>query len=320
MLILTAADVRAAVSMKTAIQAVREGFIALSTGKATVPVRTAMPVDGNTTLTMPAYIHGSPVSAVKIISVYGSNPARGLPVVIGSVLALDAATGQPLALMDGPSLTALRTGAGGGLAADLLASPTASTLGVIGAGVQARTQVEAVLAVRPIRRIRVYSPRSAEAFATELRTHYPELDIAAAPTRGAALDGAAIVVAATTSAAPVVFLRDLMPGAHVTGVGSYRPDMQEIAADVVAHARVVVDHRESIWHEAGDLIIPRDAGLLSDVHAEIGEVAAGLKPGRERADEITFFKSVGNAVQDAAVARCVVEGAAALGLGTKAAL
>jgi ornithine cyclodeaminase len=320
MLILTAADVRAAVSMKTAIQAVREGFVALSTGKATVPVRTAMPVAGNTTLTMPAYIHGSPVSAVKIISVYGNNPARGLPVVIGCVLALDAATGEPLALMDGPSLTALRTGAGGGLATDLLALPDASTLGVIGAGAQARTQVEAVLAVRPIRRIRIYSPRSAEGFAAELRLQNPELDIAAAPTRAAALEGAEIVVTATTSAQPVIFLRDLMPGAHVNGVGSYRPDMQEIAADVVANARVVVDHRESVWQEAGDLIIPRDAGLFQDVPAEIGEVAAGLKPGRKRADEITFFKSVGNAVQDAAVARYVVEGAAALGLGTQAQL
>ncbi len=127
-------------------------------------------------------------------------------------------------------------------------------------------------------------------------------------TRADALDGAQVVAAATTTTTPVVYLKDLRAGAHVNGVGSFRPDMQEIAADVVQAAKIVVDHRPSVWHEAGDLIIPRDAGLIdagSD-YAEIGEVAAGSRPGRESPDEITFFKSVGNAVQDAAVAALVV--------------
>lgn len=289
--------------MRDAIEAVREGFIALSTGRASVPVRGVLPVAGNTTLTMPAYIHGSPVSIVKVVSVYAQNARYGLPTVIGQVLVLNAQTGETLALIDGASLTALRTGAASGLATDLLALPDASVLAVIGAGKQARTQVEAVCAVRPIRHIRVFSRHQAEAFAAELRERY-SAEVTVCTSTQAALESAQVVVAATTSHTPVVRLADLTPGAHVNGVGSYRPDMQEVAADVVQQGTVVVDHRASAWHEAGDLIIPRDQGLIDAQidYAEIGEVAAGLRPGRTSAGEITFFKSVGNAVQDAAAA------------------
>ena len=311
MRIFSAEDVRSIVSMRDAIDAVREGFIALSTGQASVPVRGSMAVDGNTTLTMPAYIHGSRVSMVKVISVYPDNGRLNLPTVLGMVLVLDAKTGVPLALIDGAALTALRTGAASGLATDLLALPDAKTLAVIGAGKQARTQVEAICAVRPIQQIHVYSPHHAAAFAEELRDHY-QVDVVAAVDLAEALHGAQIVVAATNSATPVVTLKDLQAGVqqagvHINGIGSYRPDMQEVAADVVQRAKIVVDHRASVWQEAGDLIIPRDQGLIDEgsVHAEIGEIATGLRPGRTSADEITFFKSVGNAVQDAAVAERV---------------
>lgn len=306
--ILDANAVNAAVSMRTAIDAVREGFIALSTGRANVPLRGVLSVDGNTTLTMPAYIQGSPVSVVKIISVYPDNAQFDLPTVLGSVLVLDARNGVPLALLDGASLTALRTGAASGLATDLLALPDAHVLAVLGAGKQARTQVAAVCAVRPIDQIRIYSPNTAASFAEELRDQYRiAVHVAADPAD--ALRGAQIVIAATNSHTPVVHLDHLRPGAHVNGVGSFRPDMQEVAADVVAQATVVVDHRESAWQEAGDLIIPRDQGLMpaDSNFAEIGEVAAGLRAGRASSDEITFFKSVGNAVQDAAVAAQVID-------------
>jgi ornithine cyclodeaminase len=298
----------ARLSMREAIDAVRGGFIALSTSKANVPVRGVLPVEGNTTLTMPAYIHGSAVSTVKIISVYPANPAQGLPTVLGSVIVLDAKTGETLALIDGASLTALRTGAASGLATDLLALPGAHVLAVIGAGKQARTQVEAVCAVRPIDQIRIYSPRNAAAFADELRPRYSTVEVTAASDLAAALHGAHVVVAVTNSLTPVVSMTHLSAGVHINGVGSFRPDMQEVADDVVSRAKIVVDHRESVWAEAGDLIIPRDLGMISEsnVQAELGEIAAGLRAGRESAEEITFFKSVGNAVQDAAVAERIV--------------
>jgi ornithine cyclodeaminase/alanine dehydrogenase-like protein (mu-crystallin family) len=317
MKIITAEEVRAAVTMREAIDAVRAGFIALSTGRAHVPLRSALDTPGGVLLTMPAQIDGAPVSAVKVVSVCAENPSRGLPTIYASVLVTDAQTGAPLALMDGRFLTAQRTGAASGLATELLALPGASILAVIGAGVQARTQVAAVCAVRPITEIRIFSLAGAEQMADELRSLY-DARIVVAPSAPAALQGAHVVTAATNSTTPVVHRADLAPGTHVNGIGSFTPQMQEIAADVVTAARVVVDHRASAWAEAGDLIIPRDQGLITEasVYAEIGEIAAGQKPGRHTPDEITFFKSVGNAVQDAALAQRVLAAADERGLGT----
>lgn len=321
MKILTADDVRAAVDMRAAIDAVRAGFVALSQGRARVPLRSALETPGGVLLTMPAQLADAPISAVKVVSVCAGNPSLGLPTIHAVVLATDARTGQPLALMDGQSVTALRTGAASGLATDLLALPEASILAVIGAGVQARTQVAAVCAVRSIAEIRVFSLTGAEALADELRERYAAR-VVVAGSAPEALRGAHVAIAATNSKTPVVHRADLSPGVHVNGIGSFAPDMQEIAADVVAEATIVVDHRASAWAEAGDLIIPRDQGLIAEasVHAEIGEIAAGLKPGRTSPQEITFFKSVGNAVQDAALAQRIIAAAEERGLGTDVAL
>jgi len=157
--------------------------------------------------------------------------------------------------------------------------------------------------------------------AAELRQHYAaRIVVAASPA--AAVAGAHVIVTATNSKTPVVHLGDLAPGTHINGIGSFTPEMQEIAADVVAAARIVVDHRASAWAEAGDLIIPLRQGLITgdSVYAEIGEIAAGLKAGRRNSQEITFFKSVGNAVQDAALAQWVIAAADERGLGTTVAL
>ena len=320
MRVLSAADVRAAVSMSAAIDAVRHGFIALSRGEAVAPVRGMMDTPNGTTLTMPAHILGDPVSVMKLVNVFPGNPAQGLPTIHALVLVTSAETGQPLLLLDGRSVTAIRTGAGSGVATDLLARPAAAVLGVIGTGAQARTQIEAVCAVRHIREIRVYSRTNPKVLAADLLGQY-RAAVTVADSREAALDGADVVVAATNSTTPVVYLADLAPGAHINGVGSFKPDMQEVAADVVTayHVKVVVDHRESAWEEAGDLIIPRDAGQFreDEVYAEIGEIAAGTVPGRENDDEITFFKSVGNAVQDAVMARVVLAALEDDDLGTE---
>jgi len=317
MRILTAKDVRAAITMPEAIAAVRAGFIALSAGKAEVPLRTVLNTPDGLTLYMPAYIQGEPVSTVKVVSVYTQNPARGLPTINAAVLVLDATTGVPIAMMEGATLTALRTGAASGVATELLAKAEAKILGVIGAGAQARTQIEAVCAVRPIQQIRVYSLMGAEAMAEELRQKFDaEIIVVGSPHE--ALANADVIATATNTKTPVVHAADVASGAHINGIGSFTPDMQEIAADVVVKAKVVVDHRHGAWAEAGDLIIPRDQGLIGEnhVYTELGEIAAGLRPGRVSPDEITFFKSVGNAVQDAVVARRVMEAAEARGLGT----
>jgi ornithine cyclodeaminase len=267
---------------------------------------------------MPAYLDDTASSAVKVVSVYPDNARYGLPIVIATVIVLDAETGQPRALMDGTYLTALRTGAASGLATDLLAKADATVLGVIGAGAQARTQIEAVLAVRPIEEIRVFSRSGADSFVVELSSRYPKLNIWATRDASEALQGADVLVAATTSSTPVIEASDVKPGAHINGVGSYTPTMQEIAADVVTRAKIVVDSRQSCLAEAGDLLMPINSGLLhvESIYAEIGEIAAGLKPGRTTPEEITFFKSVGTAVQDVTVAARVVAAAETHHLGT----
>jgi ornithine cyclodeaminase len=317
MRILSADDVRAALPMRDAIEAMRAAFIALSDGRATVPVRASMPTPEGVMLYMPAFIDHAPINTVKVVSVFPGNRGRNLPVVTATVLVIDAETGAPLALIEGKALTAIRTGAGSGLATDLLARHNAHSLGVIGAGVQARTQIEAVCTVRDIHTIRVYSPHRAALLVAELRLKYPHIDIHAAASAHQAAEGADVIIAATSSSTPILSAVDVAPGTHVNGVGSFTPQMQEVAADLVMQARVVVDHRASVWEEAGDLIIPRDAGLISEDHiyAEVGEIAAGKLPGRTDDSQVTFFKSVGNAVQDAAAAARVLAAAEASGLG-----
>lgn len=316
MRVLSAADVRAAITMHDAIAAVRDGFIALSRGEAQVPVRGSLPIAGGVLLTMPATLGA--IASVKVVSVCARNPSLGLPAVNAAVLVVDAETGRVQALIEGRVLTALRTGAASGLATDLLARPEAQVLGVIGSGPQALAQVEAICAVRPIREIRVHSRSGAAAFAHAVGQLY-HLRARAVESASEALTGADIIVAATNSLTPVVQGDDVQPGAHVNGIGSFTPQMQEVAADLILKAKVIVDHRASVWEEAGDLIIPRDQGLFDEtiVHAEIGEVAAGDRPGRTAPNEITFFKSVGNAVQDAAVAARILAAAEALDLGVE---
>lgn len=321
MRILTAADVRTAITMKDAIDAVKTGFIALSAGKATVPLRGVLNEGQNTILTMPAHVAGIPVNAIKIVTIHPQNPQKNLATVNAMVLVTDGETGLPLAMMDGTELTAIRTGAASGVATDLLARADSKILGVIGSGAQAKTQIEAVCAVRTIEEIRIYSRTNAAKLAEAIQQGY-DAKIVVTESAHAALIGADVMVAATNSSTPVINVADIAPGVHINGVGSFTRHMQEVATEVVLQAKVVIDQHEGIWEEAGDLIIPRDAGHFSeaDVHAEIGEIAAGKAEGRINDDEITFFKSVGNAVQDVVVAHRIVEIAQALGLGTEVAI
>jgi len=315
MRILSAADVLAAVDMPGAIDAMRGAFVALSKGEAVVPLRLALETPDGTALFMPGHLPGLGATAAKIVTVHPGNTARGLPVIHAAVLVLDPDTGRPLALMDGTRLTALRTGAVGGLATDLLALPGASVVALFGSGPQARTQLQAVRCVRPIREVRIVSnhPDSARALAAEQEG----VRVSVTQDRGEALRGAHIVVTATDSTTPVFDGTLVEPGTHVTGVGSYTPAMREVDTAFVRRARVFVDQREAALAEAGDIAGPiADGAVGADVIVgEIGEVAAGLRPGRTADDQITFFKSVGNAVQDVAIAARVLAAAEREGRG-----
>ena len=313
--VLSADDVRAAIDMPDAIDAMREAFAALSSGEATVPMRVGLEMPHGVSLFMPAHLHGSGAAGAKIVSVNPGNADLGLPAIHTLVVAIDPITGCPTAVMDGTWLTALRTGAVGGLAADLLARSDASVVALFGAGVQARTQLEAVRCVREISEVRVVSRtgESADALVDELT------GVAAkrVDDTDRAIAGAHVIIAATSSSTPVFDGSRVEPGTHVTAVGSFTPEMREVDTALVTRARVIVDHREAVLEEAGDIIGPIQDGDVdkSIVAAEIGEIVLGRAPGRTSVDEVTYFKSVGNAVQDVAVAARVLAAAEARGLG-----
>jgi alanine dehydrogenase len=323
--ILSREDVRQSLPMHEAVEAMKVAFVQLSTGQAELPLRLALEAQrhNGVTLFMPAYLCADDQMAVKIVSVFNDNPAKGLPLIHALVVVVDAATGEPVAVMDGAYLTALRTGAASGAATDLLARQDARVAAVFGAGAQGRTQLEAVCAVRPIQQAWVYdiAPERATALGVEMSQRL-SLPVKVADTPSEAARQADVICTATTSCRPVLDDADVRSGTHINAVGAYTPQMQEIPAETVLRAKVVIDHRESSMAEAGDLLIPMRQGRMTAAHiyAELGEIAAGLKPGRASADEITLFKSVGVAVQDVAAASAALETARRTGAGTEVAL
>ena len=323
MRVLSGRDVAQSIGMSEAILAVRQAFVQLATGRADVPVRTPVSVPGHDGLTlfMPAYLSGSAALGCKVVSVRPRNRDRGLPLIAALVVLVDEATGQPLAALEGSYLTSLRTGAGSGVATDLLARPEARVLACFGAGVQAATQVEAVCAVRPIKRVWVLSrsEETARRFADRVsgRRGVPS-DVRVATDAEQALAEADIVCTATTSRTPVFDGRSLRPGTHVNAVGAYTHEMREVDAETVRRSVVVVDSRSGCSAEAGDLIAAMREGAVGgpETWVELGSVLAGLATGRRSPEEITFFKSVGNAAQDVAVGLRALREAERLGLGT----
>lgn len=320
---LSRADVQRALSMREAVEIVKHAFVEVSTERANIPLRTALsqPEHDGLTLFMPGYLSQSEALAVKVVSIHNRNPQLSLPRIHALVVVLDPATGAPVAAMEGGYLTALRTGAAGGVATDLLARRDAEVAAIFGAGAQARTQVLAVAAVRPIKRFWIYA-RSRESVQTLIAEMQPQLsaELLVADSASQAVRDADVICAATSSRTPVFEGRELKPGVHVNGIGSYTHEMQEVDCATLRRAsKLVVDQREAALTEAGDLIIAIERGEIcaADIYAELGEIAAGLKPGREDDDEITYFKSVGNAAQDAAVAQAIYRHALRENLGVE---
>ena len=327
MLILTADEVRKALPMKDAIEAMKRAYAALSDGKADVPLRTHLniPPQDAVSLIMPAYVQteGGDALAVKVVSLFPKNPERQrkLALIQAAVLVLDAETGRPIALLEGSSLTAIRTGAGSGAAIDLLSRPDSKVIAVFGAGVQGRTQMEAACSVRKIERAWVFdtSDKRAEGFVREMAGVGPiPRDLRVAKNTQEALSEADIVCTATTANTPIFSDTDVKPGTHISSIGSYTPEMQEVPAEMVARALVVVDSRTAVLAETGDLLKPMQAGLFGEEHisAELGEIVLGRKPGRSSPEQITFYKSVGVAVQDALAAQLALQNARTQRLGT----
>ncbi|MCX8160184.1 MAG: ornithine cyclodeaminase family protein [Candidatus Saccharicenans sp.] len=309
MLLLSRDDLKNLLSMKEAIDLVAKGFLLLYQKKVLMPPRSVIPTsfyDGSL-LMMPVLVEEEKTFLVaKVITVYPRNQQLfGCPALQGFTVVFEAESGTPVAILDAHFLTALRTGAAGGVALRYLARKEADTITLFGAGPQARTQLEAACAVIPIKKCYLVSygdPREKD-FA-QLMGDRLGIEIFITEDRENAVRQAEVVIAATNSREPVFKGEWLEPGTHVTAIGSFQPEVRELDSETIRKGRVFVDSLEAAREEAGDLIIPVKEGLITwdKVEAELGEVIAGEKPGRKNADEITVFKSVGLAVQDAMVA------------------
>ncbi|MEZ4869817.1 MAG: hypothetical protein R3C14_51300 [Caldilineaceae bacterium] len=309
MLILTRADVEHLLTMTDTLAAVEEGFRQLARGNVVMPQRNAtqVPAHNGLHLAMPAYVGGEPGAlTIKIVTVYGDNLARyGLPTIQGVLLVHDARTGQVLAMLDAEQLTAMRTGAASGVATHYLARAEASTLLLFGAGALGPAQLQAVCAVRPIQQIQVVTRTGAKdhAFCARMSA---TLGIPVTPTRAVqeAVAAADIICTATTATTPLFDGAWVQPGTHINAVGAYTKTMRELDSTLMRRARIFVDRHQAAQAEAGDILIPIAQGELTYDHVagELGAVVNGDLAGRTDAAEITLFKSVGLAMQDAVTA------------------
>ncbi len=318
---LSADDVKNALTMDEAIKAMREAFEQLSKNQVNVPMRMHLDIKefNGVELIKPVYSPSIERIGIKVISLFRENPSKGLPFSHALMMLFNARTGEPLAIMEANYLTAIRTGAASGLATDVLARTDASTVAIFGAGLQGRTQLEAVSIVRKIEKAFIFdpTPKKAEHFAEEMseKLSFP-VDVANRPE---ILIEADIICTATTASVPVFSYENVKPGAHINAVGAFKPQEREIPSEIVSSAKVVVDQRETCLKESGDLLIPIKEGVFSEdqIYGEIGEIVSGDKTGRKSDDEITFFKSVGSAVQDIASANRVLLTAEKQNLGVR---
>jgi alanine dehydrogenase len=322
-LVLSRADVESLLDPGELIDAVAVAMADLSAGRASMPNRVAAMVPERDGLlgAMPGYVPSLGALAAKLVTLFPRNADGPLPTHQALLGAFDPETGEPVALMDGTAVTALRTGAGSALSTRLLARADARVLAIAGTGVQARAHARAVALVRDFGELRVAgrNPEKAERLAAELRA--AGLRARAAASYEDAMGGADVVCATTHALEPVVRREWLAPGTHVTSVG-YNPEGRELDDATVADALVVVESRATALAPppagANDLLQPIRDGVIDagHIHAEIGELVAGLRPGRSSDEQITLYKSVGVGVQDAAAAALVLARARERGIGT----
>nr|WP_309101489.1 NAD(P)-binding domain-containing protein [Fredinandcohnia onubensis] len=326
MLILSESQIRSLYSMSDAIQDLEAALIQNNDGKVMNPHRTVLvfPEKEASALYMPSSMDSVGKSAVKVVTIFPHNPSVGKKTTQGVILLSDTENGEHLACINASYLTRLRTGAVSGIATKYLAKKDASSVAVIGTGAMAEEQLQAVLEVCEVKEIMLYNRTKEKAKMFEKRIaelspgYTGSITIMDHPDE--AVSKADIVICATRSDTPVFSGKSLQPGTHINGVGSYLPHMQEVDEETVLRcSKIVADTIEGVKDEAGDLIIPAEKGLwsFSDLHGELGELASGKIIGREDNEEITFFKSVGIAYFDLAVAAAVYEKALRTGVGTQ---
>lgn len=313
-------DVEEILTVEKCIPAMKTAFSALSNGEAVMPLRSGleMEADNATALFMPAYLPEIGRFSVKTVNMNRNNPGKGLHLIHAMMMIFDSDTGLPLAVMDAESITAMRTGAVSGLATSFLARTDSTIAAVIGTGTQGGTQLEAVCCVRDISKAYVFDIQADRAivFAKKMAEKL-QIEVVAAES-AADLKKADIICTSTSSNNPVFDDLNLKKGVHINGVGSYKSTMAEIPQKTIARAKVYVDQLEGCLAEAGDLIQPIQAGIITrdHIHGELGDLVTGKITSRENEDEITVFKSVGVAVQDLIAASLILKEAQERNIGT----
>ncbi|MBI4354876.1 MAG: ornithine cyclodeaminase family protein [Candidatus Omnitrophica bacterium] len=306
-LVLSGHDATRLMTMREALPLVERAFADYARGRSRMPVKLYLDVPPwGDFRAMPAF-QASPLAAgLKWVNAHPNNPQRGLPSVMATILLNDPKTGYPLAIMDGTAITTLRTGAGGGVAAKHLARRDADTVALVGCGVQAASQLEAIAAVRRLRSVRVWGRTRAEALGFCRRMRHLRLPMTVCDTIQACVHDTLIIVTTTPSRRPLVRRGWVRPGAHINAIGADAPGKQELDPAILRDAIVVVDDRAQASH-AGEINVPIRRGQFrpSQIAASLGEVVAGRKVGRRRSSDITVFDSTGLAIQDLAVAFAV---------------
>ena len=321
MLVLSEKDVRKLLNIEELIQALEQAHVQYSTGKAVMPVRLVVPlpqIQGRIT-SMPGYLTQDKALGMKVVTYFQHNSTQNLPAILATIMLFSADTGKMIAVMDGSYITAIRTACASAMATKALANPEAPILGILGAGVQARAHIQALYRVKKLQRIRIYSPSgtSAQSVKRELQSEAGVTIEVAASAKDAVRDSD-LLVTVTTAKEPILKPEWLKPGVHINAVGSHRPDLREIDGATLARSKIVVDSREAILSECGDILLAIKEKSIPEhsIHAEIGEVLAGTKPGRTNASEVTLYKSVGIAIQDVATANLVYQKALNQNVGT----
>ncbi|UJF16142.1 ornithine cyclodeaminase family protein [Jeotgalibaca sp. MA1X17-3] len=324
-LVLKDHEMKEVLSMREAIQADKDALSLYSKGEVTIPLRTNLniPEQEGQSLYMPGYAADASALGVKIVSVYPGNIKKGLTSVPATMVLVDTETGQVSSIMDGTYLTQLRTGAVAGAGTDELARKDSSVFTLIGTGGQAETQLEAVLAIRPIKQVYVsdLDMERAKEFANKMTSLYGEkynTVIEAAPSLEDAVRQSDVITSVTTSPVKTFEGSWVKPGTHINGVGSYTPAMAEIDANILKNAHKIYCDTKDALVESGDFTQAIENGLFNsdDITGELGDLINGKTPGRESEEEITFFKTTGNAVLDIVTAQRIYEAAKKVNIGS----
>lgn len=296
--------------MREAIDAVEEAFKELQQGEAIMPERTTLMLKNGSISQMSAYLKRMNVATTKVFGIFPKNVEYNLPTTVATLLVYDLETGKVTTVMDAAYLTALRTGAVSGVATKYLSRKDSKNVGIIGCGMQGKTQLLAVREIREIEKVCAFDKVSSvrKLFAEEMSKKLG-IDVLHVDSPQKVVKDADVVITATTSAEPVVKGEWLSWGTHINAIGSYYSNARELDTETIVKSKVVVDLRKAALEEAGDIILPIKEGAITERHiyAELGEIVTGKKSGRVDDDEITVFKSVGLAIQDAAVAKFIIK-------------